>query len=76
MQVMNVPHPLLLTGRAPQMRAAKGGDAMTLSGFMIPVLLVVVLMIFIWRQVIKLVAAAAVAVFCFGLYHLAQIMHL
>jgi hypothetical protein len=72
---MSVPHLLLLAGRAPQMGAAKGGDAMTPSGFMIAVLLVAVLMIFIWRQVIKLVAAAAVTVFCFGLYHLVQIMH-
>ena len=49
---------------------------MAQSGFIIPVLLVAVLIIFIWRQVLKLVAAAAVTVFCLGLYHLAQIMHL
>ena len=49
---------------------------MTQSGFMVAVLVVAVLMIFIWRQVLKLVAALAVTVFCFGLYHLVQIMHL
>lgn len=49
---------------------------MTQSGFMIAALLVGVLMIFIWRQLLKLVAAAAVTVFCLGLYHLVQIMHL
>jgi hypothetical protein len=43
---------------------------------MIAVVLVAVLMIFIWRQVLKLVAAAAATVFFLGLYHLVQIMHL
>ena len=73
---MSEPLLLLVPAAVPQTRAAKGGYAMTQSGLMIAVLLVAVLMIFIWRQVLKLVAAAAVTVFCLGLYHLAQIMHL
>ena len=42
-------------------------------------LLVGVPVMFIWRQLLKLVAVLAVVVFClgvYGLYHVAQKMHL
>ncbi|MEU8221913.1 hypothetical protein [Kribbella sp. NPDC048915] len=33
-----------------------------------------VLLTSLWKQVLKLLLAAAVAVFCFGLYNIAQVL--
>jgi len=48
---------------------------MSQNSFLITVLMVTLVTIFIWRQLLKLVAALAIIVFCLGLYHLVQIMH-
>jgi hypothetical protein len=49
---------------------------MSQNSFLITVLMVTMVTIFLWRQLVKLVAALAIIVFCLGLYHFAQIMHL
>jgi len=54
----------------------KGSDDMTHNGLLTIILLVAMPAMFIWRQLLKLVAVVAVAVFCLGLYQFAQIIHL
>jgi hypothetical protein len=57
----------------------KGDEKMSQNSLLAVALLVGVPVMFIWRQLLKLVAVLAVVVFClgvYGLYHVAQHMHL
>jgi len=59
--------------------AKKRGEKMSQNSILAMALLVGVPVMFIWRQLLKLVAVLAVVVFClglYGLYHVAQHMHL
>lgn len=49
---------------------------MSHNSFLIAALLVILGTVFLWRQLVKLVAGIAIVALCLGLYHLAQIMHL